>query len=344
MSIRDVAKAAGVAPSTVSLVLNGEKGVSEETAAMVRCELERQNYKPGRPGRPRKRADSPKGTRCSNRLALLAWQMPHARLNTPVYMAVVHGVEQAVAKADKTMVLRHVPPLGRGAEAPLSGGVDGVIFFGAQGRRAEEMLDNVPCVQVMGWNIDPRCSWDHVTYNDRRVGELAADYLIERQHRRVLFIGTSEPTEAAVPRGWAFLATAQRQGCYAHSLWEGDLFDECRTVQRVDRQAMNRIIDRWLQLDPRPTGIFVHADALTQCLYPLLIERGIRPGKDVDIVSCNNEEILLNGLQPQPATVDIHASNIGQRAVEQLLHRIAHPEEPRVTLAIEPELKVASHN
>ena len=93
-----------------------------------------------------------------------------------------------------------------------------------------------------------------------------------------------------------------------------------------------------LPRQPRPTGIFFPADMLTSVAYPLLYERGIVPGRDLDVVSCNNEEILLNNLHPKPAVIDIHAAAVGYRAVEQLLWRIEHPLEPKMKSLIDPEL------
>ena len=44
----------------------------------------------------------------------------------------------------------------------------------------------------------------------------------------------------------------------------------------------------------------------------------------------------LSGLNR--GTIDIHAEQLGRRAVEQLLWRIEHPDEPRVTTALDPAL------
>lgn len=54
---------------------------------------------------------------------------------------------------------------------------------------------------------------------------------------------------------------------------------------------------------------------------------------------CSAREALgLQILHPRPATVDIHASEVGRRAVEQLLWRLDHPKEPRAAIMLTPEL------
>lgn len=49
---------------------------------------------------------------------------------------------------------------------------------------------------------------------------------------------------------------------------------------------------------------------------------------DVSIVSCNNEEPLVEGISPRLTSVDVHASKIEALAVNMLLWRIAHRDEP----------------
>src|SRR6185369_16972284 len=67
--------------------------------------------------------------------------------------------------------------------------------------------------------------------------------------------------------------------------------------------------------NPRPDGLFVSQDAEAIGLYPMLVQRGIRPGTDVQIISCNNEQSGLAMLSPRPATIDLGTEQIGRWAV-----------------------------
>jgi LacI family transcriptional regulator len=58
----------------------------------------------------------------------------------------------------------------------------------------------------------------------------------------------------------------------------------------------------------------------------------------VDLIGCNNDEPFLTQMHPRPATIDIALEKVGQRAVEQLLRRIANPMEPVARLILEPHL------
>jgi DNA-binding LacI/PurR family transcriptional regulator len=105
----------------------------------------------------------------------------------------------------------------------------------------------------------------------------------------------------------------------------------------ASRQAP--LVEQWLQASPRPTGLFVPTDEQTFRLYQLLRERGIQPGEDVDIVSCDNQEVWLRHMTPRPASIDLNFQLIGEHAVEQLLLRISHPQRATGTrILVAPRL------
>jgi LacI family transcriptional regulator len=94
--------------------------------------------------------------------------------------------------------------------------------------------------------------------------------------------------------------------------------------------------------DARPDGLFVSQDVEAIGLYPMLVQRGIRPGRDVQVISCNNEQSGLAMLSPRPATIDLGTDQIGRWAVTRLVNRIARPSEPPIRMLIAPRLVVPS--
>jgi DNA-binding LacI/PurR family transcriptional regulator len=73
-------------------------------------------------------------------------------------------------------------------------------------------------------------------------------------------------------------------------------------------------------------------------VYRALAERGLQVGRDLSLVSCNNEPPILAGLFPTPTTIDIHAGQIGARAVDQLAWRLTHGRQAGLDIGIEPTL------
>jgi LacI family transcriptional regulator len=254
----------------------------------------------------------------------------------------VHGVESALASHRKLCLLRHFPTDAAPSRSLFPQKVDGVLIFGSVEEEVDcPELKELPCVQMMGTMRG--LPWDHVTYDNEVVGKLAAEYLLSRGHRTVAMLAPDDipkrnPGSSTLHgRRDSFCRTMAAANAHVNLVW-GPFAD---THLQPDRQTLEQVIDALLAAQPVPTGLFCPYDLWTACLYPLLYARGIQPGRDLDIVSCNNEVVFLQNLFPRPATVDIHAYDVGRRAVEQLLWRIEHQSAPRNTIAIQPSVVVA---
>src|SRR5207302_3784461 len=102
--------------------------------------------------------------------------------------------------------------------------------------------------------------------------------------------------------------------------------------------AVDSLIERFMSLSPRPTGVFVADDTQVALIQPALQNAGVKIGRgDTQVVSCNNEKPFLVGLSPRPAVVDIRVESIGRRGVEHLIWRMSHPHVvERIISAVEP--------
>jgi DNA-binding LacI/PurR family transcriptional regulator len=72
-------------------------------------------------------------------------------------------------------------------------------------------------------------------------------------------------------------------------------------------------------------------------LYTYLDAIGIKPGVDIEVISCDNS-LLLDNLDIKPASFDLHLQQIASRSAEQLLWRMKNPKAQPNILIIEPEL------
>jgi LacI family transcriptional regulator len=111
-------------------------------------------------------------------------------------------------------------------------------------------------------------------------------------------------------------------------------------MQSFCGENLESIADAIAKSDPRPDGLFVSRDAEAIGLYPMLVQHGIRPGTDVQIISCNNEQSGLAMLSPRPATIDLGTEEIGRWAVTRLVNRITRPSEPPIRMLTAPKLVV----
>jgi DNA-binding LacI/PurR family transcriptional regulator len=115
------------------------------------------------------------------------------------------------------------------------------------------------------------------------------------------------------------------------------VFESADTID-LDLEA-ERLVEQWLAASPRPTGVFVPVDRVTLHVHRHMERRGIQPGKDVEIVSCDNERELLTLMRPAPASIDLNRQTIARLAVERLLWRMKNGvTSPRVVITVTPTL------
>jgi LacI family transcriptional regulator len=340
ITVKEVAREARVSLGTVSRVLNGEPSVAPEVSRRVHRAVRTLGYEPLRRRGPRAGIHPLK----SKRIALVLLGMDRSLVNLPVVAAAIHGAESALAQAGATPLLVDLPKLDTLPEVLASRRLDGVILKSALqddviGRAAPDLvarLRELPSVWVTG---RPARGWgDVIQSNDQTVGRLAAEHLLARGHRRIAFFNPKPDHITFRQREASFLWHARQGGARVRSIL-GDARKWELPLQIVESTSvLQGMLDRVLRGANRPTALFVPADSIGAMLYRALGERGLPVGRSLSVISCNNEQPLLIGLHPSLTTIDIHAHDIGRRAVEQLAARIADPKAPSVEIGIEPSL------
>jgi DNA-binding LacI/PurR family transcriptional regulator len=329
----DVAKLAGVSQPTVSRVINNHPGISPATVLKVREAAKQIGYKPGRANIRQGHTSRTRRTSYRKKQVALITQVKPSLLDTPVYSKVLHGIEDELGKIDYNFIIRNLPD--ENPEEKIPHKIDGAILFHVPAMYSQmyllKELRCMPCVRIMGLASEDEF-FDHVTYNDRNIGKLAAEYLFSKGHRCFVNMGGGN-----MPRSISFMEKVNEAGGRTFEI-SGDFLNESGKTQLPNLKGIGIAIEKMKRLPERPTAIFTPLDIIVVGLYNTLRHYDIIPGKDVEIVGVNNDSILLDNLSPRPATVDIHSEEIGRKAVERLLWRIDNPKEPLEKILLEPEL------
>jgi LacI family transcriptional regulator len=339
VTVREVAREAGVSLGTVSRVLNGHPTVDPGAARRVRRAVRELGYAPLRRRGPA--GDRPLRGR---NVALVLLGMDRTLVQLPVVAAAIHGAEAEVTGAGANLLLVDLPRLDRVPDVLGRGRIDGLLVKSALqgdvlGGAAPALLARLrgrPTVWMMG---KPPGAWgDEVSPDEGAVGPLAAEHLAARGHRNLGFLNPKPDHVLFRRRQQSFTDHARRLGARVRCILgkPGDWQLPLRTI--AGPEVLRGLVDRFLGDRDRPTALFVPADSIAAMTYRALAERGVEVGRDVGIVSCNHEPALLAGLHPALTTIDIHAERVGRRAVEQLAWRMAHREEAPVEVGIEPSL------
>jgi len=327
-TLRDIARAAAVSMSTASRALNGHPAISRQTASRVREAADTLRYKPRQ---VHARLDA---RRCLQRarVGVLSLGLDRSLTALPVIAAALGTVEAALGEAGAVPHLGHVPNPHDVPPALARQRWDGVILVGPMqgeifaGPPTEwlERLRQLPTVCLLG---RPRGGWgDAVGSDDHATGAAAAAHLVAQGHRHLAFVNPKPDHLLFARREDGFVAAARRLGADVQSFcdpppqaWHLPL----QAPQGVE--TVQTLVDRLMAARPRPTAIFAAADSVAVLVYRALSVRNLMPGRDISVISGNNDATLIAGLHPRLTTFDVHPQDMGRTAVAQLALRISHP-------------------
>lgn len=345
-TITDVARAAGVATGTVSRVFNNHAGVNDEIKERVRKAAEELGYV-----RLRQRKRSRNGqSSSSGNIGLICFGMEDTLVQIPIVSHALQGIEIVLSGIGLNLVFANIPKGDRVPPFVSENRVEGLILKGPnQGRlpgpRESELLRQIyrlPHIWLMG-QLDG-ATGDHCNFDTESVAKLALQHFRERGHRKVAFMNP-KPGQGQFERVKRhFLSHGPEMNLETTLLETPPTPDLPWPLPAItEPERVEELTEQWANLpkNSRPTALFVPSDRTAVQLYTALERRGLRAGRDVSVISCNNESSLVTPLHPGLTSVDVHAEVVGRRAVDQLMWRISHPEEePDVQLLVEPVLCV----
>ena len=339
-TISDVARMAKVSVGTVSRVIHRHPSVASANRKRVERAISTLSYSP----RQRKATMADLNPLESKNVLMLGIGMHRSLATIPIVAAVLGGVEQALGHAHANLLMADIPAADRVPEVLRRNRIDGVILKGALqgdliGQAAPELIESLrrlPTIWVMG---RPHGAWgDVVQVNDMAVGQIAAEYLTAQGHRHLGFISPKPSSVILMRRQASFTFYSQKAGAKV-TAYLGEDRDWTFPSRAVDDLEMvQKLVDRVLATRDRPTALFAPDDSVAAMTCRALATRGVRLGQDISLFSCNNEQALLVGIYPPPVTLDVHAHEIGCRAVDQLAWRLMHPDAPCADIGLDPTL------
>ncbi len=214
--------------------------------------------------------------------------------------------------------------------AMMKNRIDGLIFHGKPDILEAIGLKAIPMVRILGFP-DEEVSCDYVTYDNRAVGRLAAEYMLAHGHRTVAYVGDQLPPLFA-QRLQVFTETVLKNG--GNALFEPYEASTWEPRNRNIRMQMRKVFSH----KETPTAIFCPSDNEIGLIYDNLYKMNLRPMEDVLIVSCNNDAVMLNYCDPAPVRIDIRMEDLGALAAQRLLERIDNPELDYHRDVLQPEI------
>jgi DNA-binding LacI/PurR family transcriptional regulator len=89
-----------------------------------------------------------------------------------------------------------------------------------------------------------------------------------------------------------------------------------------------REVPKWLEMEPRPDGIFAATDEIALGMIFGASAHGLEPGRDFQVVGFDGQQRGRDLPEHPLTTIDVPGRDMGQRAAELLLERLENPDQP----------------
>lgn len=308
-----VARLAGVSISTVSHVLNGTRPVDPATRRRVMDAIEKTAYRQDTLARSlrRSRTDS---------IGLVV-----SDAGEPAFAAMVHGVEDAAAAENMTLILANSSEdqvrESRAVQTLLGRRVDGLILArsadsGESG--LSEFGEAAPPVVLLDRVFDS-APYDQVGADNRESMRRLVEHLRAAGHRRFVVLAGDQRVPTLRERAAGF--------------WDavpGSERDDQTVIEDSDRESCRQNLDAALSLPARPSAVIAASTPLA--IQALECLRAIGLGIPRDIAFATFDGFDHSDLfEPALTTIRQPGFDMGAAAVKLLLERIARPAgSPRI--------------
>ena len=309
VTIKDIAIAVGVSPTTVSNVIRGNAGrVSPEMIARINQAIEDMHYTPNLSARALVSSSS-------HIIGVINHLVPLESggfFQDPFHGALLAGIEQTLRQQGYYMMMRTIDSETELLSLLNNWNLDGLILTGIFPSDFFEALlkQRTPFLLIDSYVLD---AVPQVRLEDRRGGYIAARHLLEMGHRRILFCG---------PPIYEHGVLRERYTGYCEALAEYGLSPRPEDVYGVEIGIdRSTALGRELARRDDYTAIFATADILAAGLISGLNEAGKRVPEDVSIIGFDDLNIARL-TSPQLTTVHQDVTRRGGVAAELLISHI----------------------
>ena len=307
-TIRDVAKQAGVAPMTVSRVINNSGYVSEDTRTRVEEAISRLGYVPNMLG-PSLRFNQ------TNTLALVLTD-----ITNPFWTTVARGVEDAAQEAGYSVILCNTDE----SEAKqdqyltmlLKRRIDGILLVPSTSTSNVVQTIKNQGVKVVVLDREVNDTEVDVVEGDSVGGAYQLTrYLIELGHQHIAIL--SGPQNVST--------SSQRVAGFCQAIEEANLPHNTANIYwgEFSQTLGHEMVRRALQSTPRPTAFLAVNNFIANGALQALREMNIRVPEDVSVVSFDDIPVSINPM-PFLTVAAQPAYEMGYQATQLLVARLVN--------------------
>ncbi|NOV98120.1 LacI family DNA-binding transcriptional regulator [Isoptericola halotolerans] len=305
----DVAREAGVSKMTVSNVINGRPGASEETRSRVMAAVQRLDYRLNAAARHFR----------AGRSGAIGLLVPH--LDGPYYSHLAVRLDTMARARGYHVIVERTGASREGELLAIASDrvrpYDGIVFSPVQLDTSDVLAAGIGVPVVLLGERRLAGPFDHVMMDNVGGAELAVTHLIQGGARRIALVG------GRPDRGVDSMATLRTRGYHQAHARAGLAVDDRLVIDAAPfttadgYEAVMRLHGQGVPFD----GVLVLTDAAAMGVLRALADLGRRVPDEVQVVGFDND-VEGEYLVPRLTTIDPGNESMAAHIMERLLGRI----------------------
>ena len=326
-TIYEIAKIAGVSPTTVSKVINNYPDVSDKTRAKIKKILEEENFLPNSQAQFL-------STKKTWTLGIVYFEDLGVGLNHPFFSGVIEAFKRQSDKYGYSLLFESKNDRLKNdtfLEYFKYRCVDGIAIICTDPNDKEtlELIESdFPIVVIDMFNKNTST----VTSDNVQGCSLALNYLYKLGHRKIAHIqGVAQADNwPSSIRKKTYIEVMKKLNL---DIPEGYIVDGVNFDVSGGYDAMKEL----LSLKDRPTAVFASGDKLAIGAIDAIKDAGLRVPEDISVIGFDNIEIAKY-VTPKLTTIRQNCQEIGKAAVDILIEQINKKEKLKINKVIPVEL------
>lgn len=314
VTIKDVAKQAGVSTATISRYLNDSPFISQETAEIVRATMKELNYSPNSVARSLV-------NQATHTIAFIVDSQNSGAFGNPYFLQIQYGIEKVLGTRGYYLMIVNMGNRDNGENVLnkliSEKRVDGIIFPSVLSKKTtinKICESNFPCVIFGKQKENTNVSW--VDLDNVMGGKLATEHLLRNGCRRIAFIGCNSKKVFGVQRLEGYKKALTQNGVSVAK----ELIMEGFEGKEKGYEIMNVLLSQ----GSYPDG-FVFSDNFAAFgAISAARQSGLKVPEQLQIVSFDDGPAAVL-CEPEMTVVDIDMFDLGSQAATMLLKQIEAP-------------------
>jgi DNA-binding LacI/PurR family transcriptional regulator len=330
LTIRDVAKYAGVSPATVSYVINGINKVSEETKDRVLKAIKELDYHPDFTAIS---LSKKKSNMLGVMIPLVDDSLAPIFKGNHYYSELISGIEYVSRKSGYDFLISGIGKPKDCKNWVLKRNLDGLIFLNAFPESLYEEMKTLSTPIILIDTYEEHDNfYSHIRIDDELGGYLAAKHLLDFGHTSIGFV---------VPRIEGAIDRKRFLG-FKRAMQEANvLVDETLIFESKDSSFENgyHIGTKIAEANERMTAIFATSDILALGIIKALAEHGKQVPHDYSVVGFD-DLMISSYASPSLTTIRQDVFNKGALSARTLIDAIELKATGPTTMTLPVELVV----